>query len=171
MTRLTNPFPIRTRTGGACFAAAISTAVLAPMINLWREKPRDSFPLSHYPMFSARRGTHVEVAYLRGVLADGGHVMLDSKLIARGGMNQERKQIARAARRDRGQRLAEKAARTLARRDSHLDVVATEIVVGQFLLANYFEPGPMLPEQVRLVGHQEVPGRVVTAATSEGVTR
>lgn len=149
-------FPIRSRRGAAWFAAAVGTAVLAPIVNLWREKPRDSFPLSHYPMFSAQRGTHVDVTYLRGVLRGGSHVMLDSRLVARGGMNQERKQIARAVRRGRGQRLAEKAARRMARRGLQPEVMAVEVVIGRFALDDYFEPAPMLPDYVRVVGHHPV---------------
>ena len=118
------------------------SAVLAPMINLWRTSPRDSFPLSHYPMFSARRSAHVEVSYVCGVRADGSRQRLDSRLAADGGMNQERKQIARAVRRGRSDRVARRVARRLDHRDLHRDVVAVEIVTGTFAIDDHFELPP-----------------------------
>lgn len=129
---------ITTRRQAIVFACSLLGAVVAPAVNLWREKPRDSFPLSHYPMFSARRGTHVTVTSVRGVDIDGDARPLDSRLAARGGMNQERKQIARAARRDRGDRVARTVAKRLARRDLHPDVVRVEVVRTAVPLDAYF---------------------------------
>ncbi|NJM08485.1 hypothetical protein HC891_23350 [Candidatus Gracilibacteria bacterium] len=37
------------------FSMVLVGAVLAPLIENWRAAPRDNFPLSYYPMFSARR--------------------------------------------------------------------------------------------------------------------
>lgn len=132
----------------ATATTVVVVAVLAPMINLWRSSPRDSFPLSHYPMFSARRDTHVEVSYLCGVRADGSRRRLDSRLAADGGMNQERKQIARAVRRGRGDHLARRAARRLDSRNLHLDVVTVEVVTGTFAIADYFDHPPAAIEPV-----------------------
>ncbi len=136
-------------------------AVLAPLINLWRNSPRDSFPLSHYPMFSARRGTHVEVSYLCGVRADGSRLRLDSRLAADGGMNQERKQIARAIRRNRGDRLARRVARRLDSRNLHRDVVVVEIVTGTFTIEDHFElpPAAIEPVDVVVAARHAVPTR------------
>jgi len=146
----------------AATATAVGlVAVLAPMINLWRASPRDSFPLSHYPMFSARRGAHVEVSYLCGVRADGSRQRLDSRLAADGGMNQERKQIARAVRRGRSDRLARRVARRLDGRSLHGDVVAVEIVTGTFRIEDHFErpPGAIEPVDIIVAARHAVPKR------------
>lgn len=73
-------------------------------------------------------------------------------------MNQERKQIDRAARRGRGDRLARKVARRIRRRDIHPDIVAVEVVTGSFLLRDYFElgAGGIEPVIVDVVGRHDL---------------
>lgn len=152
--------PIRNQRHAAAFATVMVGAVVAPIVNQFRQSPRDSFPFSHYPMFSARRGDTLGLAFLRGVRADGSYEPLDSRLVARGGMNQERKQLAAAARhRTRARKTAERAARRLAKRDLRPEVVAVEFVRGQFLLAAYFDPGPNECQIEEVRGFAVVPGR------------
>jgi len=152
--------PVRSRTGATVVAAGLVGAVLAPIVNQFRDAPRDSFPLSHYPMFSARRGEHLRVAFVRGVRADGSIVVLDSRLAARGGMNQERKQIAaRARRRRRASSLAARVACRIKRRGIHPDVVAVEVVRGRFSIADYFKSGPVEPVDVEVRARADIPGR------------
>lgn len=76
-------------------SAAVAAAVLSPVLANWRTKPRDSFPLSHYPMFSARRGATGTVTYLLGIDADGTRRSLPHTLVGPGGLNQVRRQLGR----------------------------------------------------------------------------
>ncbi|MEE8601643.1 hypothetical protein [Euzebya tangerina] len=152
--------PIRSERGALTVIVTVVGAVLAPIANQFRAAPRDSFPFSHYPMFSARRGHDIGLSFVRGVRADGTFVPLDSRLAARGGMNQERKQLAAAARRrTRARKVASRVARRIARRDLHLDVVAVEFVRGRFLLAQYFDDAPLECHLEEVRGFAVVPGR------------
>ncbi|WP_156934707.1 hypothetical protein [Pseudonocardia spinosispora] len=92
----------------------------------------DGFPLSYYPMFSARRGTHGHVAYAVGVHADGSRARLPYHLIGPGGVNQVRKQMSRAVRRGRVDEHATALATRIAASPAATDVVRVEIVRGDF---------------------------------------
>lgn len=152
--------PIRTQRSAAVFAATIVGTVIAPIVNQFRDAPRDSFPLSHYPMFSARRGHDIGLSFLRGVRADGAVVRIDSRLAVRGGMNQERKQLAAIAKRHtRARKTAERVARRIAQRELHPGVVAVELVRGRFVLADYFGDAPLMCHIEEVRGCAVVPGR------------
>jgi len=77
------------------FSAALLAAVLWPVRENWRAEKNDSFPLSYYPMFSARRRRSVRVTHMVGFDAGGGRHLLPYTCAGRGGLNQVRKQIAR----------------------------------------------------------------------------
>lgn len=149
---------ITSRAGALAVSAIALLGVLAPARRLRHPGARDTFPLSHYPMFSARRGPHLTVHHLQGVAEDGSVRLLDSRLAATGGMNQERKQIAREARRGRGDRVALRAAKRLARRGGEPDVVEVRVVSGSFALALAFSK-PVMSEDAVVLGSAEVPGR------------
>ncbi|MGF1668465.1 MAG: hypothetical protein ACFCVC_19560 [Acidimicrobiia bacterium] len=152
--------PIRDQRQATVFATAMVAAVVAPIVNQFRQSPRDSFPFSHYPMFSARRGETLGLAFVRGVRTDGSYEPLDSRLVARGGMNQERKQLAAAARRRTlARQAAQRTARRLAKRNLRPEVVAVEVVRGHFPLAAYFDPGPNECRVEEVRGFAVVPGR------------
>ncbi len=61
------------RAGAAAFSAAVLGAVLWPLTQYRRplRERVDGFPLSWYPMFSARRPRKAGVNYAVGVRADG----------------------------------------------------------------------------------------------------
>lgn len=59
---------------------------------------RDSFPVSTYPMFSADRSGKVTVPHVLGLTATGQRRPLHYRHYGTGGLNQVRKQIARAIR-------------------------------------------------------------------------
>lgn len=144
------------RTRRLVTAVAVGT-VLWPVTWWCREKPRDSFPLSHYPMFTRRRGTHLRVVHLRGRLADGSAVRLRSSLGATGGMNQERKTLRRAARRpERAARVLRRAARRVARSPAHADVVAVELVDSRVPLRSWEERRPLVGDPEVLLATRDV---------------
>ena len=65
---LAEPRGACTLTGGKLWASLLSLAligaVLSPIRQNWRPKPHDSFPLSYFPMFSARRKAVESFYYL-----------------------------------------------------------------------------------------------------------
>lgn len=75
-------------------------AVVAPICLNWVKKPNDSFPLSHYPMFSHERQGKAQLTHLVGVGVDGTRQYLPYQLAGTGGMNQVRKVIAKRAKKD-----------------------------------------------------------------------
>lgn len=138
------------RAGGA--SLLVLGAVLWPVVQNWREEPKDSFPLSYYPMFTTVRGGRTRVTHLIGLDEDGKRHQLHYKYAGMGGMNQVRRQINRAVREGRADALCRTVAeRVAAKNDPDLAGVTTvQIVTGRYLLEDYFA-GARRPvkEQVR----------------------
>lgn len=78
------------------------------------QEREDDFPLSYYPMFSAKRGPVGTVHHLIGIDANGGEHILRHTLAGHGGLNQVRRQITRTVRERRSRRLARRVARRVA---------------------------------------------------------
>ncbi len=124
----------------AAFSGVVVAAVLRPALENWRQEPRDSFPLSYYPMFSARRRELVRVTYLLGVEADGTQRHLSYRLAGPGGLNQVRRQLNRLVRRGRADSVARAVSHRLAARPEteREGVVEVRVVTGTFRLDDYF---------------------------------
>jgi hypothetical protein len=151
-------------------ALGLTGLVLAPLRRLWQEAPRDSFPFSHYPMFSRARGSELEVVHLVGIGPDGSRRPLPHTLAGPGGMNQQRKQIARTVRRGKAPGLASRVARRVARRPGLDDLTAVEAVTSTVGLANWFAGDMTVREQI-VHARAEVPraARVPLASGEEGI--
>lgn len=139
--------PVTDRRLAAILSLGICSAVLAPLLQYRRNPPVDSFPLSHYPMFTKKRGRRARVTHLVGIDARGEHTPLPYTLAGRGGLNQVRKHLTRAVQAGRADRLCRSVAASVAR--SHdpafADVVTVQLVTGTYRLAKYFagETGPV----------------------------
>ncbi len=126
------------------FARALSLlavgAVLWPITWNWRKKPGDSFPLSHYPMFSAKRRKKVQVFYAVGLDKSGGRYQLPYTYAGTGGLNQVRKQIRIAVQRGNAEDLCRRVTARVAREKSgKFDKVETvKVVTGTYRLSDYF---------------------------------
>src|SRR5437773_2327725 len=68
-------------------------AVLWPVQQNWRKPPHDSFPLSYYPMFSAKREAIETFHYLVGRDAEGKRYLIPHSFASAGGLNAARRQI------------------------------------------------------------------------------
>jgi hypothetical protein len=140
------------RLRAAAFSVTLLAAVLAPVAENFRDEPEDSFPLSYYPMFSARRSPTPEVTYLVGLSAAGERYPIHYRYAGVGGMNQVRRQIRRRVREGAAGVLcadvASKVAR--ARKPPLADVVTVQIITGEFRLDDYFRGDKRpLQEEVR----------------------
>ncbi|MDQ3167331.1 MAG: hypothetical protein M3P94_01635 [Chloroflexota bacterium] len=127
-------------------------AILWPLRENWRSQPRDGFPLSYYPMFTARRGRRVAVTYIRGVDAAGGEHLLPYLCVGNGGLNQVRRQINRRIREGQASEVCRCAAIWLASPagGSVPPVVRVELVTGRFRLADYYA-GRLTPIDCQVV--------------------
>lgn len=134
--------------------------VLWPIRQNWRAAKRDGFPLSYYPMFSARRSERVQVHHLVAVTAPGERRLLAHHLCGPGGLNQVRRQLRRLMRAGQAEQLCERVVQRLAReRDGSLaDVVSVEAVRSEYSLADYFG-GDKRPLSEKVYASLAVEGR------------
>lgn len=119
------------RAGAAVVCATVVAAVLSPLWQYRRPRPErvDGFPLSWYPMFSARRRRRAWVTYAVGVCADGERRYLPSGALGPGGINQVRRQLHRVAvRENRPDDYATALARRVAPREDCAQLVRVEIL-------------------------------------------
>lgn len=115
--------------------AAVVGAALYPLRQWLRpeDRRRDGFPLSYYPMFSARRGQYGYVTYVVAERADGSRYTVPLSVLGSGGANQIRRQIFRlAVREGRAEEYARLAAEQVARHSKHTDAVRVRVVRGKF---------------------------------------
>lgn len=121
-------------------AASLLTvcAVLWPVMENWREKPKDGFPLSYYPMFSAKRSKSASVTYLVGLGAEGERHSLPYTYAGTGGLNQVRRQINRVVRGGKADTLCRIVAAKVAWEERLADVVTVQVVTGRYWLTDYF---------------------------------
>lgn len=122
------------------FSLVIIGLVLWPIRENWRKRPKDSFPLSYYPMFSARRSKSVKVTYLVGFDEHDQRVILPYKFAGSGGMNQVRRQIRRLVAKGHAERLCQAVAANVERqhREPWTNLVRVQVVTGTYRLNDYF---------------------------------
>lgn len=128
--------------------ACIAAALLRPLAEHRRATPRDSFPLSHYPMFSLKRSQRARVTYLVGIDDAGGRHLLPYRCAGAGGLNQVRRQINRAVREGRANALCDAVAASapLQTPDAAARIVEVQIVTGAYRLDDYFSGTRRTPE-------------------------
>jgi hypothetical protein len=124
----------------AGFSLLLVGAALWPIVENWREKPKDNFPLSYYPMFSAKRGKKETINYIIGYDAQGARHIVSYTYAGTGGMNQVRRQINTLVKRGEAERLCrDVAARLAAEREGPLaGVVTVQVISGTYRLSDYF---------------------------------
>lgn len=125
----------------ALFSFLLVALVLSPIVENWRSKPTDGFPLSHFPMFTAKRDETANVTHLVGLDADGNRHFIPGRFAGAGGMNQVRKQISKSARNKEGApKLCQTVADEIAERRSerYSRIVKVVVVSGEYNLNDYF---------------------------------
>lgn len=121
-------------------AAALLAAVLSPLHQHRRARPRDGFPLSYYPMFSDRRKKHGTVTHLVGLTAGGSRQLLHYSYAGTGGLNQVRRQLYRTVRAGRAEDVAAQVAARIATRPRRgdADVARVLVVTGRYNYGDFF---------------------------------
>lgn len=124
----------------AAFSFLLCAALLWPIRENFREKPRDNFPLSYFPMFSQKRGATYEVYYILGYDAQGEKRYLSHKLAGKGGLNQVRRQLRKYDKKGEGPELARRVAKKIAKSsdESLKDIVSVSFAKGKFNFDQYF---------------------------------
>jgi len=152
-----SPESRRGKSKAALLSLAMIGAVLWPIQQNWRDKPRDNFPLSYYPMFSARRDAVETFYYLVGRDAQGNRHYIRYKLIGTGGGNQVRRQLRRIINEGRAPELAKTVAKRLARQERApwSDIITIAVCRGKFAVDDYFH-GRKVPVQEQIKASCEV---------------
>lgn len=163
-----------TRLVAAVVTALLLTAVSLPARRLGRDDARDSFPFSHYPMFSAKRKEHYWVTHLLGVRADGSVAPLHYSYLGTGGLNAVRRQVRRRVLSGDGQQVAERAAELLSVRDRNADrdVVRVHIVRGRYLVEPFMtgRAREVFTSKLDVRGSADVPGRAIQRVGHAGAS-
>ncbi|MDQ3750471.1 MAG: hypothetical protein M3367_15865, partial [Acidobacteriota bacterium] len=124
----------------ALFSVLLIALVLSPIIENWRAKPTDGFPLSHFPMFTSKRDETASVTHLVGLDENGNRYVIPHRFAGTGGMNQVRKQISKSARNEDAPKLCQTVAEKVAQRRSerYAKIVKVVVVSGEYNLDDYF---------------------------------
>ena len=119
---------------------AMIGAVLWPIQQNWRAQPHDSFPLSYYPMFSAKRQAIETFHYLVGRDAEGKRHLIPHTFGGAGGLNAVRRQINKFIREGRAEEIAQRVSKRLASqaRGQWAKIVSVAVVTGRYTVDDYF---------------------------------
>lgn len=130
----------RRRWFAVLFSLACISLVGIPIIQNFREKPDDGFPLSYYPMFSEERHGTTQLSHAIGIRADGTTMSLHYRVVGSGGMNQVRRQIRKIVRSGDADELCRKVAAHVAqsRRTEYGELVEVAIVTDTYDFHEFF---------------------------------
>jgi hypothetical protein len=120
-------------------------ATVSPIVENWREKPQDNFPLSYYPMFTKKRSEKQRITHIVGLNPQSERHMISYKYAGTGGLNQVRKQIAETVRNGHAAHLCQAVASRIAdaKGTRWQEVMTIRIVTGSYRLADYFSGNKM----------------------------
>jgi hypothetical protein len=131
--------------------------VLWPAHQNWRTNPQDDFPLSYYPMFSAKRDETENFYYVVARDDHGNRFQVPHQWIGDGGGNQVRRQLRRIVNEGRAPQLARQVARRLAHRTDlpWSAITSVKVCSGRFAVDEYFH-GHKDPATEQVHGSAEV---------------
>ncbi len=143
---------IQTKLAAVIFSITVGLAVLSPVTENWAKKPADDFPLSYYPMFSARRDVHYSVNYLVGHDSLNNRHIIPYKFIGRGGFNQVRRQLNRNVKRKKYKSTTHKVAKKVSksRQPPFTELKEIHLVKGTYNMDVYFTEHKMPAEEETL---------------------
>lgn len=136
------------------FSATVLLLAFSPVLQNWRAKPKDDFPLSYYPMFTENRAPTVKVSYLVGVDAQGGRHKLPYTFAGSGGLNQVRRQINRRLDNDEEDKLCRSVAERVAKKGKGwvTNIVSVEVRTDTYHLGGYFSGTNRAPVREKVHG-------------------
>ena len=124
----------------AGFSILLVMTVLSPIVENWRRRPADGFPLSYYPMFTADRTGQTSVTYLMGLDGLGNRFPIRYTFAGTGGLNQVHSQMKKTVRQGGAAELCRSVGSNVARRRTGpmAEVVSVEVVTGTYRVTDYF---------------------------------
>ncbi|AXT59652.1 hypothetical protein D1816_04535 [Aquimarina sp. AD10] len=127
--------------------------VLSPIIENWADKPKDSFPLSYYPMFSKKRNATYPIYHFVGYDSDQKRYIIPYTFAGTGGFNQVRRQIKKAAKSENAYQFTQKVAERISNKKGHpySALERIELIKGYYHLENYFLKKDTLPVHERKI--------------------
>ncbi len=146
------------KTTATLFSLLLIILVSSPLSENWQQKPKDSFPLSYYPMFSLKRGKTHSLYHIVGYDKAENRYVIPYKYVGSGGLNQVRRQINKICRKGEGDKLARKVAKRLAKKTkvpfSRLERV--EVIRATYTLEDYFLHDNQTPKKERVIASQQI---------------
>ena len=128
--------------------------IASPILENWKDEPKDDFPLSYYPLFIQNRGEETIVAYLYGGDKDKNYYTIPNNYVIPGSaFNSARMQIARIIINNQSLELCEFTAKVLRiieeepfNKITHLGVVSSRVNITEFMNSggNNFRPKEFL---------------------------
>jgi hypothetical protein len=120
----------------AVFSVGLLVAVLWPIL---RDPPRDGFPLSNYPMFSAdRRTADAEIAHVVGFSREGRHRPVKPTVVGSEEIMQAFQTVRLAIRRGDAADLCRRAAERVRTDPDHADLERLEVRTDHYDSLAYF---------------------------------
>ena len=125
----------------ASISIILILVVASPVLENWKDEPKDSFPLSYYPMFTKARGEKTIVWYLYGEDKDRYSYTISNNFVIPGvGFNTARKQIRRMIQNNQSAELCESTAKTIGRigmepynKITYVAVVSSRVDISEFM--------------------------------------
>lgn len=145
-----------TKSGAALLSLLMLLAVAWPVQENWKPAPKDNFPLSYFPMFSAKRAKTYKLYYVVGYDENGVRQTIPYKLIGKGGFNQVRRQIRKCAKDGKGEALLQKVAGNLSNKSKYRHIQCLDLVEGKYHVERYFREGRKVPLSEVLIAHQPI---------------
>ncbi len=128
------------RRGPVLLIVCTLAVVLSPIQQNWMPKPQDNFPLSHYPMFSALRGSEYSTPTLVAINAKGEKTIIPYHLAGGGGLNEVRRQVRTQIDNKKAKSLCRKLARRIARKEDWKvrDLSTVQVITATHNIDGYF---------------------------------
>jgi hypothetical protein len=122
------------------FIAITLGTVLSPLAQNWSPQPKDNFPLSYYPMFSARRGSEYSTPSLLGLDAQGRRTILPYRFAGSGGFNEVRHQVRSRIGNGKAKSLCRKLARRIGREKEWQEkqIMTVQVITATHKMDAYF---------------------------------
>lgn len=124
----------------ALWIAVTLAVVLSPLSQNWSPTPKDNFPLSYYPMFSARRTSEYSTPTLIALTAQGQKTTLPYRFAGSGGFNEVRHQVRARIKDGKAKSLCRKLARRIAREEEwrKKGIMTVQVITATHNLDEYF---------------------------------
>ena len=149
---------ITSRPFAILFSAVLIGALIWPIRENWRKKPKDNFPLSYYPMFSHKRDNTYTMRYFVGYDSTRNRYCIPYKYLGTGGFNQVRRQVRKKIKSGDREELTRQVAVRLAQsnRKDFKRLVSVACVKGTYHLEDYFLANEKLPLSETVLSRQNI---------------